>query len=273
MPEMAAVKLPGAPELPTEHAATLRAPSTTARTIPTPAAGTVAVASPQAPPSSTLPPLSEDPETAVKEALRRRAESAETELAELKRQARVQAESEGPGPYQAPIGSTADPAPVAPTTGAQGERGERGKPSSKLAQLPAILLGAAGLVTALGTAFKPDTSKQEAAYMATQAAYTALREEIVRTNKAVQTNADNDDLRWNFTVGLFKATGDVKVTEAPGVPKIEPLAVLPAPLTNKVSPGSAPAVQIRDTLPPPVPSVAPVRLPMALESLRSDKSP
>ncbi len=50
-----------------------------------------------------LPPASENPDDACLEATRRRAELAEAELAELKRQRRVESESRLPGPYQSPI--------------------------------------------------------------------------------------------------------------------------------------------------------------------------
>lgn len=254
MPEMAAVKLPGAPELPAEHAATIPAAAHTAATqrAQTPVSlGTVA---PETPVSGRA--------AAREGLLERELAKVRAEKAELERRERIREEATGPGPYQSPVASTAAPAAPA-TTGRQGERGEQGKPSSVLAQVAAIILATTGLVTAVAAMLKPapDTKAAES--------YAAIREELVKQNAAIAKNGADDELRWNFTVGLFKATGDVKVTEAPGSPKIAPLAVAPAPLTNKVSPGSAPAIQIRDTLPPPVPSVAPVRLPITLESLKA----
>jgi hypothetical protein len=214
----------------------------------------------------SLPPPSSDPETASKEALRRRAEAAEVELAELRRQDRIRAEAQGPGSYQPPVAPGEPPAQSPIATAQQGARGEPGKPSSVLAQVAALLMAATGLVTATAAILKPapDTKAAES--------YTAIRDELVKQNKALQANGDSDEARFNVIIGLFKATG-VKVTEAPGTPKIEPLQLQPAPLSRTASPSSAPAIQVRDPLPPPVPSVAPVTLPKTLESLPAKASP
>lgn len=85
---------------------------TTAKTIPTPAAETVAVSALQGPPSSTLPPLSEDPEVTINEALRRRAEAAEARAAELERQARVAAETASPATFPPKVERRQSPIPV-----------------------------------------------------------------------------------------------------------------------------------------------------------------
>jgi hypothetical protein len=250
MPELAAVKLPGAPDLPTEHAPTVPAAAHTAATQrATPASGQDAV-SPESAAQGQLAALIAERDKLL------------ADKAERDRQERIRLESRAPGPYQPPIAPAAPIEPV--TTGKQGERGEQGKPSSLLAQVAALLIATTGLVTALAAFWKPapDTKAAES--------YAAIREELVKQNKAIQANGDSDEARFNLLIGLFKATG-VKVTEAPGAPKIEPLQLQPAPLSRTVSPSSAPAIQVRDPLPPPVPSVKPVQLPVTLESLKTEK--
>lgn len=82
---------PRPPPLPT--------PSVATRGAPTPAAGTVAVGAQQGPPSSTLPPLSEDSKDAQIVALRARAEAAESAKAEFERRERVAAETQSPATF------------------------------------------------------------------------------------------------------------------------------------------------------------------------------
>jgi hypothetical protein len=252
-PSILATKLPPAPAVPIEGATTVPAPRQDVPTLP---AGQSAASTPT---------------ESIAAALRARAEAAEAKIAaaeakaaELERRERVRAEAASPATFPPPVMQAESP--LSSVVATRGERGERGKPSSFISQLPAVLIATTGLVTALAAIWKPapDTKADEA--------YAAIREELVKQNRALQANGDSDEARFNVVIGLFKATG-VKVTEAPGTPKIEPLQLQPAPLTNKVSPSSAPAIQVRDPLPPPVPSVAPVRLPVTLESLKSDKAP
>lgn len=67
-------------------------------------------------PATPLPPPSLDPRDAQIAALRARAETAERDKAELERQQRVQVESKGPGPYQAPVERKPSPAGGTPVT-------------------------------------------------------------------------------------------------------------------------------------------------------------
>lgn len=203
----------------------------------------------------------------------------EARIAELERDVRAAAEAKletyppkvierhpGPPTSVAPPSS----APQRGATGQQGQTGARGAPASKVMQWTAFVAAITALVATVGQIFKPDTSKEQAAYAKTEQAYEAIRAELVKANEAIAKNGENDETRWGITVGTFAATG-VKFTSAPGAPPVEPVPLAPAPMITKVSPKSASMIQVLQALPSPAGSVAPVQLPENLESLPTKK--
>lgn len=182
----------GMPPLPAEVAPTLPAPNPLQRSTvrrPTPPSS-VALARRSDPPvgsaspppadaatgqlGASLPPPSGDPEVAVREALRRRAEAAEARAAELERQSRVREESLQPGPYQPPV-VVVDERP----TKAPDSSGGDGSAKALRSALTKLVLGLAALLALLGI---PLT-----AYIQ------ALTTQIERSNaKASQANARAD---------------------------------------------------------------------------------
>lgn len=140
--------------------------------------------------------------------------------------------------------------------GERGQKGEPGKPASLASSLPAILMALAALVTAAGAFTRKDSDESEKVY-------TTLREVVMKqSEEQAKTRKDLDDLR-SWIAGYLKATG-VKVPDPPGVEPVPALDLAPTPLvksgTARTASG-APAIQVRDPLPAPAASVAPVQLP------------
>jgi hypothetical protein len=156
--------LPAPPALPLEHAPTKPAPrnplekktwrlpappsalAQARRTDPPP--GILVPADevrPTIPPGATLPPASLTPDAGSLEAVRRRAEKAETELAEMKRQARVRAEAASPATYPPSVSPPAVQNPVIVQQGVSTETLEEyRKAQTKLMLAVAALLVAIG---------------------------------------------------------------------------------------------------------------------------------
>lgn len=144
-------------------------------------------------------------------------------------------------------------------------RSEHPKHPTLIGQLPAIIIAVTGLVAALAAVLKPEPDTKAAE------GYAAVREELVVQRTALQQNTQNDEWRWNWVAGFAKRVPGMKVVDQPGSEPIEPLEVAPAPRidprTKKTASG-APAVQIREPLPPPpAASVPPVKLPAELSAL------
>jgi hypothetical protein len=157
-------KPPPVPRLPGELAPTLKAPPNPLqhKTIRQPAPPSAVAAARRTdppvgirvppdearstlPPGSSLPPASLTPDAGSLEAVRRRAVAAETELAELKRQARVRAETASPATYPPPVSPPAAPAPVVVHHGVSTETLE----AYRKAQTK-LMLGIAGFLVLIG---------------------------------------------------------------------------------------------------------------------------
>ncbi len=179
MPGLSPVRLPGAPD--EQLGQTQRAPSTTAKTIPTPAAGTKAPDAATGLAGASLPPPSQSPEAASLEAVRRRAEAAEARAQEAERQLRVQLESKGPGPYQQPVERKPSPAPVsvAPTTDQAIGKGLR----LILGKLWPVFLAMAGIGGGATAVLKPTAQpeKVDATAIRVTNAERAIDAEVKRT--------------------------------------------------------------------------------------------
>lgn len=112
--------MPAAPRLPGELAPTLPAQNPLRKQtwrIPTPPSA-VAIARRSEPPGAEpLPPPSQDPDAASREALRRRAEAAEAKAAELERRERVRAETDSPATFPPRVEKSTDQRGMAPGRG------------------------------------------------------------------------------------------------------------------------------------------------------------
>jgi hypothetical protein len=156
--------LPAPPALPLEHAPTKPAPrnplekqtwrlpappsalARARRTDPPPTSIRVPAdeTTLQSPLGSTLPPVSESADVASNEALRRRAEAAERDLAEARRQVRLRAETASPATYPPPVKQPTTPAPMVVHHGVSSETLE----AYRKAQTK-LMLAVAGLLVAV----------------------------------------------------------------------------------------------------------------------------
>ncbi len=209
---MGATRIPGPPPLPLEGAPTLKAP-------PNPLQHkTMRVASPPPlvaasrrtpiPPSddppapaeaatglsgASLPPMSQSPEAASNEALRRRAEAAEADRDELLRQGRVQAEARGPGPYQVPVRSQS-PGPSSAPSKADAALGASLR--HLLGKAAPFLLAAAGIGGGVTAVAKPgaDPAKTDA---------TLANVEAMRADMTVMREQLSSVIKWQATQGAY----------------------------------------------------------------------
>jgi hypothetical protein len=222
--------LPAPPHAPREYAATLPAPSTTAATLrATPASGQEAARIEDAPQSR-----SEAREALLESELAKQ----RAKVAELERQARVRTESQGPGPYQAPI-----VAPERPSVAPQSVAGE-GSTRALRSALTKLTLAFAALLAILGiplTAYiqaittKVERSTSVAAQANARAdaveakSETKIKAQVDSANEFRQYRANRRELDRLQGIEYPKVEGD------PNPHDLEPYAPLCAP--GKVCPG------------------------------------
>lgn len=191
MPGLAPVRLPGAPQLPTELAKTERAPSTTAATVrATPATG-IRIPADETPPS--VPP---GPSAELLEA--------RAELAEYKRRERVQVESRGPGPYQPPLRSQS-PVPSSAPSKADAALGMTVR--HLLAKALPFLLAAAGIGGGVTAIAKP--SADPAKTDATLANVEAMRADLAVIREQLTGVIKREAARDQYTQCLESALDEV----------------------------------------------------------------
>lgn len=239
--------LPAPPPLPIEHAPTVKVPARSPLKeiwrVPTPPSAVAQARRSDPPTSAELAPV-ESPHSeraASREAiLEGEVTKLRAEKAELKRQARIAAESKAPGPYQVPI-VAAPPAPTAESIHPDGSLASLRKAQTRLYIGLAALLAviAVPLGAWLSAAAEAKAKSETAAVKADNATSTAERADAkASTNTKTQTSLEqqfrqhraNEREVWRLLGVLVpKADGD------PEPENLEPMTPYCAP--GKVCPG------------------------------------
>lgn len=200
-------------------------------------------------PGASLPPASQHPDRASLEAVRRRAEAAETELAELKRQKRVQAEAASPASF--PPAVTPPAAPVIVHQGVSSETLEAyRKAQTKLMMAVAGLLVAIAAPCALwltNAAVKAESDTKRSQVQVTEAVKTSESAKVQTSSTDKELAATKAELTKFklYTIVLQRRQG-VNIRLPDGVreedlPKLDFEAPLRRP--GEVKPGATLIVQ------------------------------
>lgn len=200
--------VPIAPPLPAELAATRHAPANPLRAktwrIPTPPSAVALARRSDPPEGDPLPPPSQSPDAASQEALRRRAEGAEAELAELRRRERVRAETASPNTFPPRVAERGDvqPPKSAPPDAALG------RSLRYLAgRLWPLFLAAAGVGGGVTAVAKPtvDPAKADAVLASQQ----AMQADVALLREQVAGMLKREAARDQYTTCLEEALEDM----------------------------------------------------------------
>lgn len=197
--------MPAAPRLPGELAPTLPAQNPLRKQtwrIPTPPSAVALARRSEPPDAEPLPPPSQDPDEASREALRRRAEAAEAKAAELERRERVREETASPNTFPPKVES----APVIVTPSAPPDAAI-GKSLRYLAgRLWPLFVAAAGIGGGVTAVAKPTADPAKAD--ATLAHLEELARKVDRVDFKVNGLLDREPQLTEFVECLYEQQAD-----------------------------------------------------------------